>query len=212
MRLVTCHKGRIALRLGARGLAHHSSNPDRGSNAILPLARAALALGELHRELGAQSDPRLGSGTLTVTMISGGHAPNIVPDRAVLIADRRTLPGETVESVRGELTRALERAELSELVTIEYAQNEKNALGTRDDHPAVQVCQRALTSRGLPSAAGSAAFATDAGPIAAHGIASVVLGPGDIAQAHTADEFVSLDEVEAMQAVFEHLLAGEGAG
>jgi acetylornithine deacetylase len=212
MRLVTSHKGRIALRLGARGLACHSSNPDRGSNAILPLARAALALGELHGELRAHTHPRLGSGTLTVTMISGGHAPNIVPDRAILIADRRTLPGETVEGVCAELTQALARAELSELVAIEHAQNEKNALGTEDDQPAVQACQRALRACGLPGETDTAPFATDAGPIAAHGIASVVLGPGDIAQAHTADEFVALDQVEAMQAVFEGLLAGEGAG
>jgi len=211
MQLVSCHKGRIALQLGARGLAHHSSSPDRGQNAILPLARAALALADLHGELRSQSDPRLGSATLAVTMINGGHAPNIVPDRALLIADRRTLPGETVEVVRGEIERALERAGLTGQVAIEHAHNEKNALGTPDDHPAVDACQRALRACGLPSAIGSAPFATDAGPLAAHGIASVVLGPGDIAQAHTADEFVSLDQVDAMQAVFERLLAGEDA-
>ena len=55
-------------------------------------------------------------------------------------------------------------------------------------------------------------FATDAGPLAAHGIPGVVLGPGDIAQAHTAGEFVPLAEVDAMTRVFEALLSGDQPG
>jgi acetylornithine deacetylase len=209
LRLTTCHKGRMTFRLEAHGQACHSSNPDLGKNAIAPLARAVLALGELHTRLGTRTHPRLGSGTLAVTLIGGGHASNIVPDRAFLIADRRTLPDETPEDMRAELEHALAGTGVGERVTIAHAHWEKNALGTPDDHPAVQHCQRALTGCGLPAEITAVAFATDAGPLAAHGIPGVVLGPGSIAQAHTADEFVPLAEVDAMQAVFERLLSGD---
>ena len=59
----------------------------------------------------------------------------------------------------------------------------KPALGTPDDHPAVLACQLALRECGLSDRTSSAPFATDAGPLSAHGIPSVVLGPGDIAGA-----------------------------
>jgi acetylornithine deacetylase len=208
LRVVTCHKGRMTLRLAARGTACHSSNPDLGENAITQLARAVLALEDVHASLAARVHPRLGSGTLAVTIARGGHASNVVPDRAFLIADRRTLPDEAPERMRDEVQQALTRAGLAARVTIEDAHWEKNALGTADDHPAVRHCQRALQHCGLPDAIASVAFATDAGPLAAHGIPGVVLGPGEIAQAHTADEYVPIAEVDAMQAVFEQLLSG----
>jgi acetylornithine deacetylase len=209
LRLTTCHKGRMTFRLEARGQACHSSNPDLGDNAIVPLARAVLALDELHTRLAVRTHPQLGSGTLAVTIVGGGHASNVVPDRAFLIADRRTLPDETPEQMRAELEQALGRAGVAERVRIEHAHWEKNALGTPSDHPAVRHCQRALQGCGLAGDLTAVAFATDAGPLAAHGIHGVVLGPGDIAQAHTADEYVPLAEVDAMQAVFERLLSGD---
>jgi acetylornithine deacetylase len=209
LRLVSCHKGRMSLRLAARGRACHSSDPDRGQNAILLLAHATLAMNALHRELAERPDPRLGSATLTVTMVQGGHAPNVVPDRATMTLDRRTLPSETQPEVRAEVERALLASLLADSVVIDHMHNEKNALGTPDDHIAVQQCQAVLRGCGLNDAPGSAAFATDAGPLSSHGIPSVVLGPGDISDAHTDDESVRLSEVAAMQAFFERLLGGE---
>lgn len=208
LRLVSCHKGRISFRLGAYGRACHSSDPSLGINAVLLAARAGLAVEGLHRTLDARRDPRLGPATLTVTMIHGGSAPNVVPDRATLTCDRRTLPGEGLEQVRAEIERALAEHQLSADVRIEDLALGKPALGTADDHPAVVACQHALQGCGLDPATTIAAFATDAGPLSAHGIPSVVLGPGDIADAHTADESVPTDQVDAMQRFFEGLLSG----
>jgi acetylornithine deacetylase len=209
LQLTTCHKGRMTFRLAARGRACHSSNPDLGENAITLLARAALAIDDLHGRLSARRHPRLGSGTLAVTIVSGGHASNVVPDRAFLIADRRTLPDETPEQMRAEPEQTLALAGVGERVAIEDAHWEKNALGTPDDHAAVRSCRGALRSCGLSDDLTAAAFATDAGPLASHGIPGVVLGPGDIAHAHTDAEFVPLQEVEAMQSLFEALLSGD---
>jgi acetylornithine deacetylase len=84
----------------------------------------------------------------------------------------------------------------------------KDALATPNDHPAVLACRRSLTASGLDAAITAAAFATDAGPLEAAGMPGVVLGPGDIADAHTAAESVSVDEVDAMQRFLESLLRG----
>ena len=208
MRLVTAHKGRASIAFEATGRACHSSDPDQGDNAILTLCRAALALEALHGELRGRRHALLGPGTLSVSVIGGGQAPNVVPHRATLIADRRLVPGEDEASVRAELARALAAAGVSGAVRITELRMEKDALSTDDAHASVRACRQSLDACALASSPTTAAFGTDAGPLAAAGMPGVVLGPGDITQAHTADEHVALAQVDAMQRFFEHLLAG----
>jgi len=211
MRLVTAHKGRASIELEAVGRACHSSDPDQGDNAIITLCRAALALQALHGELRERRHALLGAPTLAVSLINGGQASNVVPHRATLVADRRLVPGDDEDSVREELARALASAGVASAVRIASMRMEKDALSTHDRHAAVLACRAALDACGLTSAPTTAAFGTDAGPLAAAGMPGVVLGPGDIAQAHTADEHVALDQVDAMQRFFERLLAGGAA-
>jgi acetylornithine deacetylase len=92
-------------------------------------------------------------------------------------------------------------------VEITECRVEKPALHTAHDHPWVQRCLRELTEANLPNKPGAAAFGTDAGVLAQHGIPSVVWGPGSIAQAHTEREFVDQDQVEAMTSLFAGLLS-----
>lgn len=203
LRVVTAHKGVVHARLLARGLAGHSSDPEAARNAIVALARAILATERLGIALRDRSDPRLGPPTLSVGVVEGGSAPNVVPDRAAFVLDRRLIPGEDDASVRGELEAAL--AELPD-VSIDWCRLQKAALGTPDDHACVRRCQDALSARGLPAAPATAAFGTDAGIFATAGIPSVVLGPGSIAQAHTAREWVDTRQVEGMAELVVELL------
>jgi acetylornithine deacetylase len=205
LRLVTHHKGVALARLVATGRACHSSDPGSGSNAIVALARAVLALESLRGELAERPDPRLGAATLSVGVAGGGQAPNIVPDGAWLLTDRRLLPGEDADRVRGEIQQALERHGVED-VRIDWCRVEKAPLATPDDHPAVRACLEALKAQGLPTGTGAVAFGTDAGVFAQHGLTSVVLGPGSIAQAHTASEFVEIAQVEAAAEWFLRLL------
>jgi acetylornithine deacetylase len=208
LRLVSRHKGRITLELIAQGRACHASEPDHGHNAIVAMARATISLSELHERLRTTSASDLGPGTLSVSIVGGGHAPNIVPERAFLIVDRRILPGESVASVRAEVEEALERAGVLEDVRIHACSLDKDSLQTPDEHAAVRHCQAALATRSLPTATTGAAFGTDAGPLAAAGIPGIVIGPGSIEQAHTADEWVEIAKVEAMTEIFVSLLTG----
>ncbi len=209
LRVVNAHKGVARARLHATGVAVHSSDPDAGRNAIVELSRAVLALEELRLELLSSPDPRLGPGTLSIGLMAGGAAANIVPEQAWLIVDRRTLPGEDEKTLRKEVESAIAAAGL-EHVAVEWSHSEKPPLGTPEDHCSVRACQRAVGAGGLSTELDTAAFGTDAGVFAADGIPGVVFGPGSIEQAHTATEFVDVAQVETCADIFVRLLETPG--
>jgi acetylornithine deacetylase len=208
LRLVTAHKGIALVRLAAHGRAGHSSNPSAARNAIVALARATLALEELAAELAARKHARLGPPTLSVGVVAGGVAPNVVPAEAWLVMDRRVLPGESVAQLRAEIEAALSERGV-ERVSVESCTLEKGPLATPDDHPAVRACAAALAAAGLPAEPAAMAFATDAGIFAERGIPCVVVGPGSVEQAHTAREFVEIRQVEEMADFFVRLLEND---
>lgn len=195
MELVTHHKGVGRASLRADGVACHSSDPTLGHSAIVDISRAVIALDELGMRLLERVDPLLGPATLSVGLVGGGQAANIVPPDAWLHLDRRLLPGETLESFREELMAVLRDAGL-ERVHITDASVEKPALATPADSAAVRSCRAALATIGLPETTGIAAFGTDAGVFAEHDLPGVVFGPGSITRAHTAREFVEISQVE----------------
>jgi len=206
LRVVTRHKGIVHARLRASGVACHSSEPARGRSAVVALCRTVLALEDLARGLGRDLDPGLGPGTLSVGQIRRGTATNIVPDDAWLLLDRRCLPGEDETSVRAELEGMLAKHALDD-VRVEWCSLEKASLATPEEDPSVLAVQAALRVAALDTTPASVAFGTDAGVFSAHGIPGVVFGPGSIAQAHTAREWVAIDQVEAASAIFERILA-----
>jgi acetylornithine deacetylase len=207
LRVVHRHKGVVHVRMEARGIAAHASNPAEGRNAIVLLSRAAVALDALAEKLSRVRHPELGPATLSVGILRGGQAPNVVPDHAYLIADRRLLPGESLESARTEFEQALADAGISDSVELASCTLEKPSLSTAADHAAVACCTRALREVGQAGEKASVAFGTDAGVFEAAGVPGVVLGPGSILRAHTAREFVEIDQVEAMTDVFVELLS-----
>jgi acetylornithine deacetylase/succinyl-diaminopimelate desuccinylase-like protein len=208
LRIVNAHKGTAMARLEAHGVACHSSEPGRGKNAIVALARAVVALEAFGTELSqSRVHAGLGPATLSIGLIGGGQAPNIVPDRAWLAMDRRTLPGDTSESITRELSDALARANVVDVLVAELRMG-KEPLYLAPEHAAFQVCRRALERCGVETGPASVAFGTDAGLFAHAGIPSLVLGPGSIQQAHTEAEYVEVDQLERMVAVYEQILEG----
>lgn len=206
LRLIHAHKGVVHARVCARGRACHSSDPTAGRNAIVLLARAILAIESSAQIFAERPHPDLGAATLSIGVVRGGQAPNIVPDEAWLWVDRRSLPGEPPEAVKRELEEVLAQAGLSGEVVVDSCREEKPPLGNAADSLAVLATARTLRALDLDAAPGTVAFGTDAGVFSREGIPSVVIGPGSIALAHTAKEFVPVDEVETMVRIFEHLL------
>ncbi len=193
LQIITAHKGDLWLELSTRGRAAHGARPELGDNAIHRMARVVNLLETKYAaQLRRTRHPLLGPATINVGMIQGGRQPNIVPDHCAIRIDRRTIPGERDARVKREIVRFLqehgERVQLADTKADEPAP----PLETSPDIP---LARAFLDTAGQRRAAG-VDFFTDAGVLSAAGIPSVVFGPGDIAQAHTADEWLEIRQLE----------------
>ena len=189
LRVITAHKGDLWLRLRTHGKAAHGSRPELGRNAVHAMARVVDWLEtDYARQLAKKKHPLLGPATINVGSIRGGTQPNIVPDLCEISVDRRTIPGENDAKIIRDLRAQLRARGL----TVEITDN-KNAAPCRPMEtdarlPFVQSLLRTTKQR-TPL---GAHFFSDAAVFAHGGTPAVLFGPGDIAQAHTADEWISL--------------------
>jgi len=203
LRVVTAHKGDLWLQLETRGLAAHGARPELGRNAVHLMARIVDLLETRYaRQLRRRRHPLLRHATINVGTIAGGRQPNIVPDRCVIRIDRRTVPGEQDSKVKQEILRFIRQHGLS--ATLIDTKSEEPAPPLETDRR-LPLVQQFLRSVGQKKAVG-VDFFTDAGVLAAGGIPSVVFGPGDIAQAHTVDEWVSSRQVEQATRLLQRFL------
>ncbi|MSU22066.1 MAG: M20 family peptidase [Pedosphaera sp.] len=192
LQVVTAHKGDLWLKLETRGKSAHGARPELGRNAVHAMAKIVNLLEtEYADQLRQRRHPLLGYPTVNVGSISGGTQPNIVPAHCAISIDRRTLPGETERGVHSELKALLAKHKLkAELIST------KNApCLPLETNPNLPLVQEFLTSVGQTRPVG-VDFFCDAAVLARGGIPSIVFGPGDIAQAHTADEWISLASLD----------------
>ncbi len=203
--LVNCHKGVLRWKVRTRGVACHSSTPQLGVNAIFGMARVLEALeryaGELSR---STADPILGPPSLSVGRIDGGQSVNVVPDWCEIEVDRRLIPGEDPAACLRAASEMVERTAGPD-IRFEFLppwvhMPPLSALSDRWIAPLAGAIESATGRRPLVK---GVPFGTDAGPLSESGTPCVVFGPGDIAQAHTKDEWIDLDEVRlAAEAYF----------
>jgi acetylornithine deacetylase len=194
LQIVTAHKGDLWLQLETKGKAAHGSRPELGRNAVHLMAKIVHLLEtDYARELRQARHWLLRHPTINVGAISGGRQPNIVPDRCTIRIDRRTIPGESDPEVKREVLRFIRRHGLSASMLDNKKDEPAPPLET---NPRLPLVQQFLRGAGQKKPAG-VDFFTDAGVLAAAGIPSVVFGPGDIAQAHTNEEWVSMQQLEA---------------
>lgn len=201
--VVTAHKGDLWASLETRGKAAHGARPDLGVNAVRSMARVVELLEDGYaRELRRRRHPRLGAPTINVGSIRGGSQPNIVPDACVIEVDRRMLPGETEAGVRREILGYLRghgvRVRMLDLKGVPCP-----ALETEERRP---IVREFLRSVGRVRGEGVHYFC-DAAVLAAGGTPCVVFGPGDIAQAHTVREWISVASLERGAALLRRFLA-----
>ncbi len=189
LKVITAHKGDLWLTLRTRGLAAHGSQPELGRNAVHAMARVVEWVEtDYAARLAKKSHPLLGTATVNVGSIRGGTQPNIVPDFCEISVDRRTIPGETIAGVRRELRSLLRARGLAVEVTDDKGAAPCWPLETDAKLPLVQSLMR-VTGQRAPM---GVRFFSDASVFAHGGTPAVLFGPGDIAQAHTADEWISL--------------------
>jgi acetylornithine deacetylase/succinyl-diaminopimelate desuccinylase-like protein len=204
---VRAHHGVVRAALTASGRSAHAAKAHLGVNAVNAMARTITALDEqVGRRLAAVAHPLAGPALLNATVIRGGTAPNIVPDHCEVILDRRTPPGTTPDAVVAEIEAVLaERRAAGDDVHLGEPFVALPGVETDAGEPVVVAAERAASAAlDRPVTAGGVPFATDAcNLLGSGGIPCVVLGPGSIDYAHTADEWVPLSEVVAAVDVYE---------
>ena len=153
--------------------------------------------------------PLVGKATWNVGRIEGGTQVNVVPADCVVEIDRRLIPGEDPTGVKTQYEQLLSglRSQAPALdARLEEPFLSDWPLDTASDSDIVMLLSEILRERKLASEPSGVAFGSDASKFARAGIASVILGPGSIDQAHTADEYVDVDQVETSFLVYRDLM------
>jgi acetylornithine deacetylase/succinyl-diaminopimelate desuccinylase-like protein len=200
------HKGSLRKRLIFLGRAAHSSDPDAGVNAIYGASRFVLEVERWNERLRSRSHPLYGRAVASANVISGGMKVNMIPDRCSVEVDRRLLPGETGAMALAEIEAIVDelRAGDPELVVhVEDLGAGKPPASIDPLDPlakALQASAEAVTGRRMPFVGFRAG--ADMGFLIAAGVPTVMLGPGSIDLAHTADEFVELADIEQAAAIY----------
>ena len=192
LKVVTAHKGVLWLKLRTRGKAAHGARPELGKNAVHEMARIVdLLETDYAAKLRKQKHSLLGRATINVGAMHGGRQPNIVPSECTALIDRRTLPGENDASAIRELRAYLRKRGLAP----EIQRTQEVVCPALQTDPEIPLVKN-LLGVARQRRPGGVDYFSDAGVLAAGGVPSVLFGPGDIAQAHTPDEWISLRQLE----------------
>ena len=202
MSVVDAHKGPVRWRVELTGRAAHSSMPHYGVNAIAYAGRMIGELLRMEEELKASTrierfDPPWT--TMQVTQIEGGTATNVVPVPCWFGWETRALPGFDPFTLDRRLRAFAEEKCLPEMRRIAPESDIKvighqpraglrrrHRLGHHPADPQARPAERDL----------AVSYCTEAGIFQDGGAPAIICGPGDIAQAHTANEFIRVEELE----------------
>ena len=206
------HKGKLAMRCEVHGAACHSAYAPYGVNAIEYAARLIGHLGEIGERLArpehhdSRFDPPFS--TVQTGVIQGGRALNIVPAECQFDFEVRALPGFDAQQVADELQGYAEQQLLPKMRAVQantairlQPLSAYPGLATSPDSEAARLLARICGSSDF----GTVAFGTEGGLFDGAGIPTVVCGPGSMDQGHKPDEFVSLAQLQACDAMLVRL-------
>ena len=209
--LIVAHKGVARWRVKVKGRSTHGATPQLGRSAIYDGARVLLALEAHARALSSRAPHRLlGAPSLNVGRVAGGQSVNIVPDLCEFELERRLLPGEDGRVAVRECEASV-RAAVGAGAEFEFEEPYlvDPALDTSADATVARAVRRAhLEEFGADCEVTGAHYGTDGSKLAGAGIETVVCGPGDIAQAHTQDEYVEVEQLERAVRLYSRLIEG----
>ena len=207
---VIAHKGVVRWRISVKGVSAHGATPGLGHSAIYDGARVALALEAYAKQLeGFELHRLLGHSTINVGKVNGGQSVNIVPDRCEFEIERRLLPHEDGLRAVADCETFL-RHQVGDGIElqVEAPYLVDPALETSSGAAIVRALAEAQrTEFGSESELQGVHYGTDGSKISRAGIETVVCGPGDIARAHTKDEYIEIEQVEMATRLYSNLLS-----
>lgn len=206
LRPVRMHKGVMMEAIRLHGRSGHASDPSQGKSALEGMHVVMSALFAWRQRIQARHrDPLFAVATPTLNLghIHGGDSPNRICADCELHLDLRLLPGMAIDSVRGELRECVAAALGDSGLRFEVAPLFEGVppMSTPADSPIVRLAER-LSGR----PAGAVSFGTEAPFFQQMRLEPVILGAGDIAQAHRPDEYVTVSQMQAMLPILQGLI------
>jgi len=191
--------GALRWKLTTHGVAAHSADPSKGRSAISDMAHVIHAIESHYTPTLSATHTLTGKAQCSINMIQGGVQINIIPAACEVRIDRRIVPGEQ-EDARSVFAR-IEQV-LAPVVAarpgLKFEQEPLMYSPPQDDRVCnrfLPVVQSALKTLGLLAESQGAPYSTEAGDLSAANIPAIVIGPGDIAQAHTKDEWLDISQL-----------------
>lgn len=203
---VHMHKGIIMERIHLIGQAGHASDPSLGNSALEGMHTVISELKALRSELQAKNrneEFKVDVPTLNFGSIHGGDNPNRICGDCELSIDMRLLPGMEPDDIRALMKRTVMQAIDGTGLTVEFDAIVPGIPPMQTDDGSM-IVKSAEQFAGHPS--GSVAFGTEGPYFNAMGMDTVVLGAGDIDQAHQANEYLAMDRIQPMQGILANMI------
>ena len=211
-------KGRTEILMNVEGIPAHAAFPSRGKNPINLVAKGLEALERIE----SPKDPFIGEAILVATDIISDPYPSIslIPPKVTVRFDRRTIPGETEESVLSQILSKLQSVD-EQAFSLSVARDKVQAYTGKvieaprlfeswkveRDIPLVKAAEAGLMASGLDPVFGSWGFCTNGSETGGkRKIPTIGLGPGSEDDAHVADESISVEELRKVKIAYEHLI------
>lgn len=192
---ILSHKGKAAMRISIRGTAGHSSRPDLGRNAIHALAGVlSEAVRQSERLEQAEQNMLFAPpySTLQAGIVSGGVALNVIPEHARLDIEVRAVPSIEPSALLQPVLAAARALQARGFEVTTETISDYPGMSLPVDSPLAALVGDASGVAAVPAVS----YGTEAGLFERAGIPAIICGPGDIARAHKADEFILMSELE----------------
>ncbi|MEN6357569.1 MAG: M20 family metallopeptidase [Armatimonadota bacterium] len=206
-KLVHGYKGVARWSIATTGVSAHSSQPEKGKNAIYRMAKVLTALEEYGRELANVVDDKLGTETLSVGVIRGGSAVNVVPDRCEIELDRRLTRKMTPQQAKQLIGEYLNKHGITQDYIMSDFTDAQFAAVVDEGHAMLELLRRICRDQGLDDGLHTVSFGSDAYRMNDAGIPTIVWGPGSIDLAHGDNEYVDLREIEQATAFYAEVMS-----
>jgi len=202
LNICTSHKGDYELCITIRGKSAHGSMPEKGVNAIVAMAEFIVKVKELLiPEIKKRIQENTGFPTINFGLIQGGNKVNVVADICKLEIDRRWIISESIPQINCEFRNILDQiCKKNPLLSYEITSMHPidscfGPFSIPRNHELVVRTKRVLSNMGYDTSTISINAWTDAATLMNAGIPTIILGPGDIEQAHTNEEWVEVQQI-----------------